>query len=325
MTARPASFVDVLAEDRFCSGCDENLLDAAIVREARYGMTIVTCPRCGRVEQIEGRPLRRTEQRWTGLVLGFAIIGLLALWAPSNFAVMGISVAVAEEATSRLWSEVIRVYEQEFPADAGGRFDEDVQVVTTPGAGPAAAPAVQVVVTEADPGLRDRFGAWFAGQDRAALFDRIGGWGAVMEWNVLWPWLVAGFVPLGFGILWSMVLLNVSRRRMVLAWPCVCVWSILAVAAMAIAATMIPVRTPHDAAMAIAVPRVLPMIGLYYAMLLLAGMVIGRSVLRGMVRLTLSPRAISAMARLWLVDGLPPPRPLWGRTLAAPGACSANS
>jgi len=304
VTALPEQFVDLVTEDRFCAACDENLHDAAIVREARYGMTIITCPRCGHVEQVEGRPLRRTEQRWTGLVLGFAVIGLLTLWLFSNFAIAALCFNIAEEASGNLWPDINQLYEQSHPADAGGQFDDDVQVVMPTGP----LQGVQVIVTEADPALRDRFGAWFAGQDRGAVFDRAGGWGAALQWSRLWPWLLIGIVPLAIGVLWSMVLLNVSRRRMVLAWPGVCMWTLLAVTTMAAVSPALQIRSPFDAAQALVLPRVLPLIGLYYLTLLLVGLIIGRSLMRAFVRLALSPRGISALAQLWLVDGLPPPR-----------------
>ena len=55
-------------------------------------------------------------------------------------------------------------------------------------------------------------------------------------------------------------------------------------------------------------PTVVPVCAAYLGGLLLVGLLTGRTVLRWVARLLLSPRACSALAQLWLADGKAPPR-----------------
>lgn len=337
MSRLPEQYVDLLDEDRFCSACGGNLRGCAIVREAHYDMHVVRCPDCGHLAHVERRPLTRTGQRWAGLTVAFWLLGLLALWTGTNAGLYAITIGVVDESQWQLAQRIRALYEDWHPEDAGGTFETSVQFTpagpaasTTPTGPPAppvpvapgatgagqtpsvqvfpAGPGRQVVIRQQDEALRSRFGRWWSQQDPKAVLAQAGGYGEVIAWRDMWPWLLLGFIPLCFGFAWSTMLLNVSRRRLLLAWPFVAVWYIIAAALTVPARALIPVESPGLAAICLLTPVLVPIIAAYALGALLVGLLVGRGVMRGAMRLVLSPRACSALAFFWHIDGKRPPR-----------------
>lgn len=331
MTGLPEQFVDVVNEDRFCNSCGENLRNAFIEREPHYGMHLVTCPQCGTPEQVERRPLARTGQRWAGLALAMWFIALLGLWAGTNFALMGMSLGVAEESRWMLAEYIEQAYENDHPEDSGGSYRTSVQFVqrnmpglptptgqpsttsSTAGQNPSvqvfpAGPGRQLVVTQQDDDLRSRFSRWWLQQDPKAILGQSGGFRDTIPWEDLRPWTLLGFVPLCFGFIWSIVLLNLPRRRLPIAFPVVIIWSLLGLLVMLLKIPHIPANSPFAASMMLIMPMLLPVLAVYFGGLLLVGLLVGRTLARGFVRLALPPASCSRFAQLWLADGKAPPR-----------------
>ncbi|MCZ6837077.1 MAG: hypothetical protein O7G85_14970, partial [Planctomycetota bacterium] len=131
MTVLPEHFIDVQREDRFCTQCGENLRLACIVVEPHYGMHLIHCPKCAHPEQVELRPLARTAQRCTGLLLALWFLIMLWMWAMTNGAMMGMTIGILEDTNNDLATYIKQAYEQDHPEDAGGIMRTSAQQVST--------------------------------------------------------------------------------------------------------------------------------------------------------------------------------------------------
>ncbi len=296
--------VDVILNDRFCLSCGESLHGEPISREPHYNMLITHCRRCHHVAPVqETSRLSRTAQRWGGLALGFWMLMMAALWVGGSTAMFGITQAVAEDASRSMADFIQNKYEQFQPDDADGNFQTDVQVIlSTAGAPP------KIIINHQDEELLNRFGTWWKQQDSKAVLADSGGMWGVIPWARLWPWLIFSIFPFAFGVIWSILMLNVRRSRFIVALPMIVFLLAGLCLMMLLMWQIIPVQSPSAAARTLIGPFMMIATMVYVALLLFLGMLSGRSILRGIVKLTLSPRAISRMSGLWQTDGYQPPR-----------------
>ena len=296
--------VDVILNDRFCQSCGESLHGEPISREPHYNMLITHCRRCNHVAPVqETSRLSRTAQRWGGLVLGFWMLLMAGLWLGGSAAMFGITQGIVEDACRPLGVFIQNKYEQFQPDDADGNYQTNVQVIqSTVGAPP------KVIINHQDEDLLNRFGTWWKQQDsKAVLADSGGTWG-VIAWSRLWPWLIFSIFPFAFGVIWSILMLNVRRSRLIVAWPMIVFLLVGLCMMMFVSWHNVSPQSPTAAARILIGPFMMSATMVYVALLLYLGMLSGRSILRGIVRLTLSPRGISRMSLLWQTDGYQPPR-----------------
>lgn len=311
MSDKKPQIVDIVREDRFCSSCSANLCGTSVVRETHYDMLLVTCPKCGDTSPVQDIPgLRRTGQRWAGLALAVWMALMAWLWLGGSGLLAGMSMGVTEEACRDLGNFIETKYLDANPGDDEASYDTNVSVIRVAGT-----QGVKVIIEEQDDDLRGRFAKWWGSQDQQALLAEAGGLSGAIRWLNLWPWALLGLIPLSFGVLWSLCMLNLPRRKFMIAWPVICIWSFLICTSMVVFWNVIPPVSPSRAARSLAGPLVLPVIMTYFSLLLLVGLLSGRSIARWMVKLTMSPKATSKLARLWLTDGLRPPK-VSDRTLA---------
>ena len=304
MSEVKSSPIDYLQGDRFCLACGTNLIGMPILRETHYEMLIATCPACGQVAHIlETRKLARAAQRWTGLALAGWMLLIAILWVGGSGAMFGLTQGLIHDARGPLGAHIQKRFEDHQPENASGNYETAVNVIqatpTTP---------FKAVINEKDEELINRFGIWWAQQDHQVLFAEAGGMSGMLDWAQLWPWLVMGMFPFFFGAAWSLLMLNIKRRHLIMALPFTTLAYIAMCLAMMLVWSMIPPRSPNAASMTVIGP-ILSFIGMtYFISIMYAGMLSGRTIARGALRLTLPPKAISRMTLLWRIDGGKPPR-----------------
>ena len=313
-----SQLVDTIREDRFCTSCNANLYGTPVYREMHYDMLLVTCPECGASMPVQDIPrLRRTGQRWAGLTLAVWMVLMAWLWLGGSGMLAAMSMGVTEDACYELGKFIETKYQEAFPEDQEVNYNTSVIVI--PVAGPQ---GVKVIINQQDDDLRDRFARWWQIQDHQALFAEAGGLSGAIPWLKLWPWALLGFIPFGFGAIWSVCMLHLSRKKMMIAWPVICMWAFLICGAMIVIWKVVPPVSPTRSARVLAGPWLLPVIMAYFSLLLFAGLLWGRTIVRWIVKLTMSPKATSKLARLWQTDGLRPPKVRANRahqSLAFPG------
>jgi hypothetical protein len=302
--------VSILVGDRLCIKCGYNLTGQHVLREPHYRMLIVRCPECATVASVQEYPLLgRWASRWAMVLAGFAILLIVAFWVGSGAMIFGISYAVSEVSADRFRTVIDHAYMQAqqntVPAAGAG----------SPGAGTANSTTIQIpgqqpIVIPSPIGPRGSgFGNWWAAQDDDAIVAQAGGWMAVVEWGALWIWIPLWFATFLVGCMWSVILLA-RRGTSLLA----CGLGVVAVAALF---TFFPMYewftdmpwSAGAAARATISPVFLLLSVACASMPLGMGLLLGRHVARGFVKLMLPPRLCSALALLWTVDGLEPPRP----------------
>jgi hypothetical protein len=313
--------------DRFCTHCGYNLVGQEIVREEHYALLIVRCPECATVTGLQDYPRLGTwGARWGTLLAALWMILLLCLWPASSAVVLAFGVGMADMGSRNYgWhlNDLQNADEAQTNAAAG-------QPPAAPPA-PTAPPATQTplalalqgqlvpgtVITQQGTtiivrgtgrgGSSTRFGTWWAQQDQQAILADAGGWWGVLDAVdvvVLVPAAVAVYF---IGCLWSVLLLQVPRRRLVYCG--------LAIVGLACVIAIIPlmewdarsVASARRAAMhAVGLPTVAATFGVLSVPLLL-GLWLGRPSSRLAVRALLPPRLRGPIALLWTAEGIPPP------------------
>ena len=304
MSRAQAMPVEFIQGDRFCLTCGANLIGAPIVREAHYDMLIARCGSCDQVAHIqETRKLSRAAQRWTGIALAGWMLRMAVLWLGGSAAMFGLTQGLIFDARRPLGAHIQKLYEQYQPEDIGGIYETDVNVIQATPAAP-----LKVVINYEDEELIDRFGIWWAQQDPQALLADAGGLSGMLDWAQLWPWLLIGMSPFVFGAAWSLLMLNIRRKYLIMALPLTVLGYIAICLVMVFVWSAIPPRSPFAASMTVIGPTLTYMGMTYFIAFLYAGMLSGRTIARGAMCLTLSPKAISRMALLWRTDSYHPPR-----------------
>jgi hypothetical protein len=163
-------------------------------------------------------------------------------------------------------------------------------------------PGGQVVVTStAD------FAAWWGAQDKAGLLAGAGGWRAALNWwvAVMAFWMAITCVALG--TMWAVAFLARGRVAL-LGWAVIVTLTAACFAAIPMIDWLTGQPMWYSSAARSQMGPVSMAAGLTWGGLwLAAGLMIGRPVARGLVRLMLPPRLRSSLAVLWLTDGLEPP------------------
>lgn len=300
--------VGAIGADRPCTRCGYNLIGQSIQREPHYGLLIARCPECGTAAALQEYPLLgRWAQRLGLLLAGGWVLLVVALIPATAGTLFGVTVEAAD-GLSRGWGQMLnrlhvasiemqQARGADAPADpiAVAIDDRTFRVMPSP-------------VIAAGQNRWEDFDAWLAVQDRTALLAAAGGSRRVIGFGGVIHVLLAVVTGAIAGVVWSIVLPHVRRSRLPLA-----MLPILALEAaflLAIHATWQEARQgwyQYAARSQIGVAALLPLF-LLTSIAVLAGVVVGRSIVRGLVRVLLPPRLRGALAGLWLCDGLPAPR-----------------
>ncbi len=294
----PPKRVSTLAGDRLCIKCGYNLTGQPVVRETHYDMLIVRCPECGTVASLQEYPLLgRWAGRWATVLAAGWFFFILAF----TFATAGMIVGMSDMAANRA--------SKPYATHLAQRQYEDLTDQQAQGTLPQQ--SLWVIQQQQPVPLAILDSAWMAKQDFPAILAEVGGWAAVIDLKALWTWGWLALWALPFGCAWAVVLVHL-RRRWLVAFGLVPV---------ALAAALVLFGHVSESnvfggsswvpAEQFATQRVgLPVNFATVAFALIplsVALVVGRSVLRGVIRALLPPRLRGALALLWTADGLDPP------------------
>ena len=296
-----AQRIAILIGDRFCTRCAYNLVGQSVLREPHYNMLIVRCPECATVASVQEYPLLgRWANRWATALAGLWIVLLLTFWLANGLAVFGLSLATATMAGEK------------FHLFLAQEYSAYITSIQNTGGSSSASSASAVPFRSAPSG----FSNWWNQQSKE-LISKASQHNMFVQWRAFWLWLPLGLASFGGGCFWAAAMLHLRwRGRMLLG---------VTVIAAACCLSMIPILDWHTSNLGwysevvgqvISTP-VLVLSLAFAAVMLSMGLVFGRIVVRSLLRIMLPPRLCSALAALWIADGLEPPRPLV-KTLRVP-------
>ncbi|RMH29311.1 MAG: hypothetical protein D6693_02145 [Planctomycetota bacterium] len=286
--------VSTIVGDRLCVGCGFNLTGQPIVKEPTYGLLIARCPECGVVAALQEYPLLgKWANRWASLAAALWLLVLLGGAFGFGMMVFGLSMATVEVGSDHFADAIVLaspVSASSGASNAGGGFGGNINRWNS--------------IIEL---------SWWRAQNPWAILEQAGGFRRRVASDVVGFWMglfIAGSVA---GVAGSVALLHARRRRAV----------VLALLPVAIAAT---VQTVVQSSLASEVahsmtasastlarvtlgPALFALADAAAYLGLAAGVVAGRSIVRGLARALLPPRMRSSLAFLWLADDKPPPTP----------------
>ena len=282
--------VSSLVGDRLCISCGYNLIGQPVLREPHYQMLIVRCPECATVASVQEYPLLgRWANRWAALLAAFWLLIMLVWWIGSGAAIFGISTGASEVAAQKY---------RNYLAD---EFQSWIQSRQASSGTPGTPGRVNWSTSD--------YQVWIEQQGPSELFQKAGGWSGALDWSVMWVWLALVIAAFVLGCTWAVALMNQGRRARL-------VWG-AAIMAVAVAFSTISfadwyLRSPmwywRTAARTVC-PTVMVMSLGIGGLALVAGLMCGRSLARGLICALLPPRLRSSLVFLWSTDGLPAPRP----------------
>lgn len=280
-----AARVSVLVGDRLCTGCGYNLTGQPIVREPHYQLLVVRCPECGVVASVQDYPtLGRWAGRWAAVLAALWFIGLTGIAIGTSAAIFGLSLGASESAAREYRDTLDDLYmewlqELHPGVDVSSRWNFET------------------------------FDQWWQTIQPSQILADAGGFFRAADWFAMVLWILLFLFAMAIGTFWSTALLHLRRRgRLIFGLLMIAVPAALATAGnwSEIAGTDI------DWAAEGAWHQVgLPFMGLSLVVALLglwAGLLIGRRIIRSLIRLLLPPRLRGPLALLWTADGLAPPR-----------------
>ena len=311
----------VMTGDRFCTSCGYNLVGQEIVREEHYALLIVRCPECATVTGLQDYPRLGTwGARWGTLLAALWMILLLCLWPASSAVVLAFGIGMAdmgsrnygwhlEELQSADSAQAALPPGTQLPATS---VSQDPVALFLQGQLPPGTVINQqgtriIVQRGGRGGSRARFGEWWAQQDQQAVLAAAGGWWGVLDAVDVVVLVPAAFAVYFIGCLWSVLLLQVPRRRLVY-----CGIAIMGLACVLVILPLLEwdtrsVVSARRAAMhAVGLPTVAATFGVLFLPLFL-GLRLGRPSARLAVRALLPPKLRGPIALLWTAEGIPPP------------------
>lgn len=308
--------VSALVGDRLCIKCGYNLTGQPVVREAHYAMLIVRCPECGTVASVHEYPLLgRWAGRWAALLAGLWVLFLLGCLAATTAVLYGFSYASSDEASYE-YAHFLATKQQAWAK-------QQVAAMPPPATQPANAAAMRWARPTSPEYLAEQPAhphvmadpTWWSQQNPVETLQQAGGWWKAIDWSACGNWIALSLTVFPLGCVWSIFLLHFRRSRLVF----------FAMLPLGLAAAFLLMSSnssggfsgfrfgwPWGATMNVHASR---QIGLWFGWLtlgfacipLLAGLLLGRSLARGLIRLLLPPRLRSSLALLWIADGRIPP------------------
>jgi hypothetical protein len=272
--------IGTLEGDRLCARCGYNLTGQPIFREAHYELLIARCPECGAVASLQEYPLLgRWAGRWAAVAAALWFLFILAIAMATAGTYMGLAAATGEQASHGFGEYV----QQRFLADMGKDMSQGYDY--------------------------QEFMTWRDRQHFDLLLVDAGGFLRAMDRRALWLWIPLGLLALVGGVVWAVILVARRRRGMLIC--------ALAIMVLTGALCVFPVAEwlnderygyyPGWFGRSRIAPQVLGLSLVFTFAVFVAGMMIGRPIVRLMIRTLLPPRLRSALAILWICDDLPPP------------------
>ena len=333
-----AEVLGQIGADRFCSSCRYNLIGQQIVREPVYGLPVARCPECGTIAAVGTHAASRWMSIWR--------VVLIALWfllvistLPMTGGVMTAMAIESNESASRDYRSTIhtahRIAVEQAEVAAATPTIEPGSPPETAETADTAPPAPAPIVTPAEgrPPVFDvdpngniiivpapaqplatfqsigDFGTWWETVDAEAFLAAEGGAWHVIDSDV-W-WFIGLAIPLAMfpqGVVWSVLLLPHHRRRLPWWWLAMTVVAAGFCSIYIVSTIAGPAGWSSQAARQELVLTMAPLGFGVASVMLLIGMLLGRPIVRGLVRLMLPPRLRPGLALLWRVDDLPLPR-----------------
>lgn len=277
--------VSNLVGDRLCATCGYNLTGQAVLREPHYNMLIVRCPECAAVASVQEYPLLgRWANRWAALGAGVWMLIVVGLWIGTGAAIFGFSIGTTETAAWKYSQFISNKYEV-WRTQSSGQTQGQVTIVRN---------------------VND-WQTWWKQQDRDALFAEAGGWLGAVHWPSLLLWMPYAAVAFTLGCVWAAILIGRNWRGRMVA-----MLLIMTVALFFSSISYLEWQNDlygwsWNSGRQELGPTFLGMSLVFGAIVLSAGLLVGRSIIRGLIRLLLPPRMRNSLAMLWTADGLKPP------------------
>ncbi|MFK7959028.1 MAG: hypothetical protein AB8G96_00760 [Phycisphaerales bacterium] len=283
--AGPAdTIVGVIGADRLCVRCGYNLINQPIVRESTYDMIIARCSECGTVAAVQEYPaVGRWANRFTaaGAVLWFLLViatvaGGSALMATAAFATQDV----------QRWP-FTRVLEGLHRADEPASFE--------------------------DGNRSDTVFDWFSSQSPDSLRERVqqrklDGDSRFDNGPPLWfPALFFAIALAAIGTIGAVLLPNQGRRGLIVVGLAMTALSGGTLFLIDIAELDTSWFDYSDVYYRLHGRRIMAITAVAMSGVAIAGLLIGRPVMRGLVRLGIPPRLRGPLAFLWTADGRPLP------------------
>jgi hypothetical protein len=279
-----------LVGDRVCTNCGYNLAGQQIVREPHYGMIIVRCSECGTAAALQEYPiLGRWANRWAVALAGTWLLLLLGLWTIFSGIVYAMSEGAQGAAASK-FAIYLAEHQHDWASQRG--LLEDPQNVWHYRRGEYA------VVDD----------TWRRESDPSQLLADAGGLSAMLDWRALISSCIGfSFWLCAFGIVWSLLMPHVRRLFLPLTTLAIIglaavFWAIGEAAGSEYAYWMRDLARHELGWISFGVFLLIAIVAISI------GALIGRTLARLLVRWLLPPRMRGALAPLWLIDGLEPPR-----------------
>jgi hypothetical protein len=283
---------------RRCIHCGYGLTGQPVLRDEAYGLMLARCPECGRMACFEQESLLGRSGRFAAAGLAILWIATLAAtWLAGGSATAGFAEVTGWLASDRYQSALRAEFSQAAEGAEPAATVQQPPVPTRPG---------RVIIGR--PGGLD-FATWWASQNPADRLAAAGGWRSAVQWNFLWLWIPLVLGTAAIGAFWSVALHRVRGGRLVTVS--------LLIMAPAIAIATANMLSWHQRDVGWAGDVAMRQLGVptFVASLVVAlaattgGLLVGRRLTRGVLRLTVPQRLRGALAPLWLTDGREPPVP----------------
>lgn len=290
--------VGELIGNRVCLECGYNLIGQPIVRERHYNMVIARCPECATVVALQEYPrLGRWANRWAGMLAAALLLGGLGLLF-TNGLIISISSGAFNYAAAGPYVQWLGEHQYDWM-----KTNDTANFEATYGAYPAFDPSQVYWYFDIN---------WWNAQDPDALLAEAGGWSRVIDWRALWSLGWMAFWVAAFGVGWAGILLRFKRLRLLAFGGLILVVSYLLALVTSYQFFGFGFGTSMNI-MGLATDQLRPyLLGacmIAAALPLALGLLLGRPLLRWLIRLLLHPRHVSALSILWICDGKAPPRP----------------
>ena len=285
---KPASKLtsSVVSTDRLCRACGMNLVGCSIEVEPRYDLRIARCPNCEAVAAMEEYPpLTHWSGRWSALIAGLLTVFMLVVGIGGLAACSLMPVAITAESTDRQTREIFDI----FQAWLQERHPDEVAQYTWTA-------------------RWERFPEFWLSEGDATLAN-LSPVSQLIEWDEFTVQLVPICTAMLIGVIWSCFTLGRRSRGVILVSVALLALSLLVLAAVWTGLSLtVPASTEHVSWRYLRIP-ILASVYALVTTTFIAGVLLGRPVLRGVLRLMLPVRSLGSLALLWTGDGLPVPRP----------------